>query len=109
MFIMEKRFFVLIFVLIFIFVIGIFYIANPSKLLEKIFNIKPNSDTLINYSSEPIPVPGTRASAITSPPPSMDGINTHTELYGTGADPKVITLGPKRGAHPDYPTYSGKC
>jgi len=40
-------------------------------------------------------VPYTSASAITSPPSSMEGINTHTEMHGTGADPNMITLGPK--------------
>ena len=54
-------------------------------------------------------VPSTSASAITSPPPSMEGINTHTELYGTGADPNIITLGPKVGGHPGWPTYEHKC
>ena len=50
----------------------------------------------------PIPgIPDTSASAITSPPPSMEGINTHTEMYGTGADPNIITLGPKVGGQPD--------
>lgn len=53
-------------------------------------------------------VPKTSASAITSPPPSMEGINTHTEVYSTGANPDIITLGPKLGAHPDYPAYSDK-
>ncbi|MHB8104124.1 MAG: hypothetical protein ACYDG5_01100, partial [Dehalococcoidales bacterium] len=42
-------------------------------------------------------VPSTSACAITSPPPSMVGINTHTEVYGAGADPDMITLGPKLG------------
>ena len=57
----------------------------------------------------PIPgVPGTSASAITSPPPSMEGINTQTEMYGTGADPNVITLGPKVGGHPDSDPYANK-
>ena len=45
-------------------------------------------------------VPDTSASAITSPPLSMDGINTHTQIYGTDADPNRITLGPKVGNHP---------
>src|SRR4030043_97697 len=54
-------------------------------------------------------VPKTSASAITSPPPSMDGINTHTELYGTGADPDIITLGPKVGGHPGWEPYKHKC
>jgi len=53
-------------------------------------------------------VPATSASAITSPPPSMVGINTHTEVYGTDADPNIITLGPKLGSHPNYKTYPGK-
>src|SRR4030043_2216544 len=53
-------------------------------------------------------VPDTSASAITSPPPSMEGINTHTEIFGTGADPDIITLGPKLGSHPDWPTYPAK-
>lgn len=55
-------------------------------------------------------VPPTSASAVTSPPPNMDGINTHTELYGTGADPDMITLGPKIGGQEGwmpYPTKSG--
>jgi len=38
----------------------------------------------------------------------MEGINTHTEVYGTGADPNLITLGPKFGSHPDWKTYAGK-
>ena len=53
-------------------------------------------------------VPTTSASAITSPPPSMDGINTHTESYGTGADPNIITLGPKVGGHPGWEPYRHK-
>src|SRR3990172_4719674 len=53
-------------------------------------------------------VPPTSASAITSSPPSMEGINTHTELCGTGADPDIITLGPKVGGHPGWPTYEHK-
>jgi hypothetical protein len=53
-------------------------------------------------------VPDTSASAITSPPPSMVGINTHMEVYGTDADPNIITLGPKLGSHPNYKTYPGK-
>jgi len=38
----------------------------------------------------------------------MDGINTHTELYGTGADPDIITLGPKTGGHPGWEPYQHK-
>src|SRR4030042_6514254 len=59
-------------------------------------------------SSVPIPVPNTSACAITSPPLSMEGINTHPEVYGTGADPNIITLGPKLGAHPDWQPYQNK-
>ncbi len=53
-------------------------------------------------------VPLTSASAVTSPPPSMEGINTHTEMYGTGADPKIITLGPKVGGHLGWEPYLNK-
>ena len=53
-------------------------------------------------------VPDTSASAITSPPPSMEGINTHTQVYGTDADPNNITLGPKFGSHPDWKPYPTK-
>ena len=62
-------------------------------------------------ASTPTPVQGvplTSASAITSPPSSMEGINTHTEMYGTGADPNIITLGPKVGGHPGWEPYSNK-
>jgi hypothetical protein len=38
----------------------------------------------------------------------MMGINTHTELNGTGADPNIITLGPKEGGHPGWTTYEHK-
>jgi len=53
-------------------------------------------------------VPGTSASAITSPPSSMEGINTHTGIFGTGADSAIITLGPKNSTHPDWEPYVGK-
>ena len=59
-------------------------------------------------SSVPIPVPDTSACAITSPPPSMIGINTHTEVYGQDADPNMITLGPKLGINPENPGYATK-
>ena len=62
----------------------------------------------INNSQSVFAVPDTSASAITSPPPSMDGINTHTESYGTGADPNIITLGPKVGGHPGWEPYRHK-
>ena len=38
----------------------------------------------------------------------MEGINTHTEMYGTGADPNIITLGPKVGGHPNLTPYTYK-
>ncbi len=51
-------------------------------------------------------IPATSASAITSPPPSMVGINSHTEVYAMGADPDMITLGPKVGGNPQYTPYA---
>ena len=38
----------------------------------------------------------------------MDGINSQTDVYGTGADPNVITLGPKEGGQPGWAPYPGK-
>ena len=57
----------------------------------------PTAVPTLRPASTPTPVQGvplTSASAITSPPPTMEGINTHTEMYGTGADPNINTLGP---------------
>ena len=54
-------------------------------------------------------VPKTSASAITSPPSSMEGINTHTELYSNiGADQNMITLGPKVDSYSRKIAYLGK-
>lgn len=53
-------------------------------------------------------VPDTSASAISSPPPSMEGINTHSQVFGTGADPNIITLGPKDGGCSGCPPYPDK-
>jgi hypothetical protein len=65
--------------------------------------------TLVPMTPTPIcGVPATSASAITSPPPSMAGINTHREVYGTGGDPNMITLGPKLPSYPDTLAYAGK-
>ena len=64
-----------------------------------------------NVTPLPIPirgVPVTSASAITSPPTSMVGINTHTEMYGQDADPAMITLGPKLSFNPGNPGYATK-
>jgi hypothetical protein len=52
--------------------------------------------------------PSTSASAITSPPLDLKDINSQVSLYGTGADPNIITLGLKLGSHPDWKTYPGK-
>ena len=53
-------------------------------------------------------VPESSASAITSLPPSMEGINAHPEAVGTGADPEIVTLGPKEGGRIGWPPYSDK-
>ena len=53
-------------------------------------------------------VPESSASAITFPPPSMEGINSHPEAVGTGADPSIVTLGPKEGGCQDCPAYPNK-
>jgi hypothetical protein len=70
------------------------------------------SDKSGQYTVTPVPtpiyaVPATSASAVTSPPTSMAGINTHTELYSTGPDPDMITLGPKITIPPpEKPAYA---
>ncbi len=79
--------------------------APPAQTATPMAVLTPKS------TGAPAPVPGvpsTSASAITSPPPSMEGINTHTEMYGTGADPNIITLGPKVGGHPGWEPYPNK-
>jgi len=75
----------------------------------------PTQSPIVTPTQTPTPsatpirgVPDTSASAITSPPSSMDGINTHMETYGTDADPNMITLGPKLGTHPGWPAYPTK-
>ena len=99
--------------LILIIIIFLIIVGADGYLLTK--NIVTTPTTTPTPTSVPITVvipilgvPKTSASAITSPPPSMDGINTHTELYGTGADPDIITLGPKVGGHPDWESYQYK-
>jgi hypothetical protein len=52
--------------------------------------------------------PETSASAITAPPASMVGIDTHSHVFGTGADPEMITLGPQNGGQPGWEPYPGK-
>ena len=53
-------------------------------------------------------VPATSACAITQPPENMIGINTHNHMFGTGADPDMITLGPKTGGCEGCPPYEDK-
>lgn len=38
----------------------------------------------------------------------MEGINGQAHMYGTGADPAIITLGPKVGGQPGWNPYPGK-
>ena len=97
--------------LILIIIIFLIIVGAGVYLLIKNTAIAPTSTPTSALTSTTIPiqsVPKTSASAITLPPPSMDGINTHTELYGTGADPDIITLGPKVGGHPGWKPYQHK-
>ena len=50
----------------------------------------------------------TPASIITHPPVDMTGINTNQEYWSGGLDPKVVTLGPTTGLHPELIPYDGK-
>lgn len=62
--------------------------------------------------STPVPappgVPLRPASAITGPPASLAGVNLQQARYGTGADPAMITLGPKTGGSAGGTAYQGK-
>jgi len=102
----KNKWKLILFVFIFLIIVG-----TGGYLLTKNSVIVPTS-TLVPTSTPTVisirGVPKTSASAITSPPPSMKGINTHTELYGTGADPDIITLGPKVGGHPGWKSYQYK-
>lgn len=50
----------------------------------------------------------TPASAITHAPVSMKGINTQHKFFSGGLDPKIVTLGPTEGTHPELGYYEGK-
>src|SRR3989344_9285546 len=93
-----------------IFAVAILLISIGGYMLRKTKFSKPTSTQDSVYSPASIPtIPSTSASAITSPPPSMDGINTHTELYsGTGADQNLITLGPRVDSYSRSTPYPGK-
>lgn len=98
----KNKWILILIVIIFLTVVGL-----GGYILTK--NISPTSIPTPSLSPSPIlGVPKTSASAITSPPSNMEGINTHTELYGTGADPDIITLGPKVGGHPGWESYKNK-
>jgi len=67
-------------------------------------------DIISTFSAKSGPVEGvpeTSACAVTQPPPSMDGIDTHIDVFGTPADPDMITLGPKTGIQ-SWSPYPGK-
>lgn len=79
-----------------------------TKNVAKKQNPTSMADSVLSPASIPT-VPATSASAITSPPSSMEGINTHTELYSsTGADQNLITLGPKVDSYSKSTPYPGK-
>jgi len=98
-------------VLIAIIIVVFFVVLGATKKANREQGQKSQQNTVSVPKSIPT-VLTTSASAITSPPPSMEGINTHTELYGgTGADPNLITLGPTDGFNPKGKKgapYSGK-
>jgi hypothetical protein len=50
----------------------------------------------------------TPASAITQPPLSMESINDNHKFFSGGLDPKIVTLGPTEGTHPELGAYEGK-
>ena len=48
------------------------------------------------------------ASILSHPPKSMAGINNHQDQFSGGLDPKIVTLGPTTGLHPELGSYDGK-
>jgi len=79
-------------------------ISAPTQKPTSEITTKPDIASKLSATTQG--VLATSASAITSPPPSMVGINTHTEVFGTGSNPNMITLGPKLGSHPDWLAYA---
>jgi hypothetical protein len=67
-----------------------------------------NEKKLANNQQAIQSIPESSASAVTSPPQNMEGINIHTEVFGTGADPDIITFGPKEGGCSGCPPYPNK-
>lgn len=65
------------------------------------------ADTVVEVKTN-AGIPDTTVSAITFPPLNTEGLNSQEHLYGTGADPGVITLGPRQGGQPGWPPYEGK-
>ena len=89
--------------------------STPASTPAAAITAVPTPDPTIAPKETPVPapspvsiagVPSTSASAVTSPPPNMEGVNTHREVFGTGADPNMITLGPKLGSHPEWGAYA---
>ncbi len=107
---MERRLLVAVISILALLVGGSLTVLVTSPPASEAPTLTSSQKTQIPTTS-PVAIPGvpdTSASAITSPPSSMEGINTHTEVYGTGADPDMITLGPKVGGHPGWEPYPGK-
>lgn len=89
-------------IVLFIIFVGVLILSGGVYIVQR--NFSGGEDVISSIRG----IPDTSASAITSAPPSMEGINTHTELYGTGADPTIITLGPKVGGQPGWDPYQHK-
>lgn len=76
-------------------------VTNESATTDSASNTTPSGVSVLG-------IPPTSASAVTAPPSNTEGINNHVEVFGTGADPNIITLGPKLGSHPDWTPYPNK-
>jgi hypothetical protein len=86
-------------------VILVVIVLMEHKIMNKTNKISTSTSSPVTV----VGVPKTSASIITSAPPNMDGINTHTEIYNGSADPDIITLGPKSGNNPYSKPYATKC
>ena len=98
--------------MIFVVIIGVITACSPASpvptaTLTATATKQPTATEIQTLTPTP-GVPATSASAITSPPSSMDGINSQTQFYGDGADPEMITLGPIVGGRPGSKPYPSK-
>lgn len=90
-------------------VIGGTQLVNTACASTKVVVLKPKATVSPTPISTVSPSPSVKpASILTNPPSDMTGINDHADVFSTGLDPVVVTLGPKLSNRPELPSYSGQ-